>query len=262
MKYGELKRPDIEALDKAHKVVLVPLGSLEQHGQHLPLLTDSLIGDALANRVEAALPETVLLLPMQWLGSSHHHLAFPGTISVPSALYIDLVSHICECVLLAGFRRIFLLLSHGGNDVPCQEVINRLGLKYRDRADFWLASAGYWMLAGDAMRLPEMETGRSTHACEYETSTMLALRADLVDMNRAEGRTLRMESKFYFPHFPADQPSRVHISLPFEHMTSTGAIGRPELATAAKGQRLLEAVSARLIDFVQEFAHWERPVQT
>src|SRR5205085_678098 len=74
MKYGELKRPDIEKLDKTDKVVVVPLASLEQHGEHLPLLTDSLLGGEVAARVEAALPQTVLLLPTQWLGSSHHHM--------------------------------------------------------------------------------------------------------------------------------------------------------------------------------------------
>lgn len=262
MKYGELKRPDIERMDKAHKVVIVPLGSLEQHGQHLPLLTDSLLGGEIADRVEAALPETVLLLPVQWLGSSDHHLKFPGTISVPSALYIDMVSHICECILAAGFKRIFLHLSHGGNDVPCQEVIYRLGLRHRARTDFFIASAGYWALADDALQLPEMETGRPTHACEYETSMVLAVRADLVDMTQAQGETVRVESKYYVASLSGTRRSKVHVSLPFEHLTATGAIGRPELGTAEKGQRLLEAASARLIDFVREFACWERPRST
>lgn len=259
MKYGELKRPDIERMDKAHKVVMVPLGSLEQHGQHLPLLTDSLLGDEIAARVEAALPDTVLLLPVQWLGSSDHHLKFPGTVSVPSALYIEMVSHICECLLSAGFRRIFLHLSHGGNDVPCQEVIYRLGLRYRDREDFWIASAGYWALADDALRLPEMETARPTHACEYETSMVLAVRADLVDMSQALGQTVQTDSRYYVASLDGTRRSRVHVSLPFEHLTATGAIGRPELGTVEKGHRLLEAASARLIDFVQEFSQWERP---
>src|SRR5262245_64430168 len=187
MKYGELKRPDIERMDKSNKVVVLPLASLEQHGQHLPLLTDSMIGGELAARVEAALPETVLLLPVQWVGSSDHHLKFPGTISVPSALYIDLVCHLCECILSAGFRRIFLLLSHGGNDVPCQEVIYRLGIKHRDRDDFFIASAGWWFLADDVLQVPGIETPRPTHACEYETSMVLAFRADLVDMTQAKG---------------------------------------------------------------------------
>ncbi len=260
MKFGELRRPDIERMDKAHKVVVVPLGSLEQHGQHLPLLTDSMIGSAVVERVEAALPETVLLLPMQWLGSSDHHLKFPGTISVPSDLYIDLVTHLCECLLSAGFRRIFLHLSHGGNDVPCQEVIYRLALAHRDEPPVWIASAGYWSIADDAMRLPQMQTPRSTHACEYETSLMLALRGELVDMARAEGKTLRMESKYFFPDFT--KPSKVNVSLPFERLTSTGAIGRPDLATREKGEALLDAVSTRVIDFVREFAQWDERKMT
>lgn len=259
MKYGELTWTDIEKLDKTHKVVVMPLGSLEQHGRHCPLFTDSLLGGEMAARLEAALPETVLLLPVQWLGSSDHHLKFPGTISIPSALYIDMVSHMCECVLAAGFRRIFLHLSHGGNDVPCQEVIHRLGLKYRDRLDFWLASAGWWSVADEVVRLPEMATARSTHACEYETSMVLALRADLVDLSQARGEQPYLESRYYFPFLTTTQRSKVNVSLPMEHMTSTGAMGRPDLASAAKGHRLLEAISAKIIDFVREFAVWPRP---
>jgi len=256
MKYGELKRTDIEKMDKTHKVVLVPLGSLEQHGPHLPLLTDSLLGGEVAARVEAALPETVLLLPMQWLGSSHHHMKFPGTISVPSDLYIEMVCHICESILAAGFRRIFLQISHGGNEVPCQEVLYRLMLKHRERDDFWIASAGYWSITDDALRIPEMATERITHACEYETSMVLALRADLVDMTQATARTLWLESNYYFPDLTTRRGSKVNISLPFEQMTSTGAIGSPELATTAKGQRLFEVISAKVIDFVREFSQW------
>jgi creatinine amidohydrolase len=262
MKYGELKRPDIEKLDKAHTVVVLPLGSLEQHGPHLPLLTDSLIGGDIAARVEAALPETVLLLPVQWLGSSDHHLKFPGTISLPSELYIELVRHTCECILAAGFRRLFLLLSHGGNDVPCQEAIYRLAMRHRERDDFWIASAGWWLLADDVLKLPEMETPRPTHACEYETSMVLALRGDLVDMTQAQGQTVRVESKYYVASLSGGRRSKVHVSLPFERLTATGAIGRPDLGTVEKGHKLLDAVGARVIDFVREFAHWERPRAT
>jgi creatinine amidohydrolase len=134
-----------------------------------------------------------------------------------------------------------------------------LGLRHRDRTDFWIASAGYWALADEAMRLPEMVTARPTHACEYETSMVLALRADLVDMTRALGETVHVESKYYVASLSGNRRSKVHVSLPFEHLTATGAIGRPELGTAAKGHQLLEAVSAQLIDFVREFAYWERP---
>lgn len=257
MKLMELKRPDVERMDKANKVAVVPLGSLEQHGEHLPLCTDSLLGDTIAQRVEAALPETVVLLPMQWLGSSHHHLKFPGTVSVPSNLYIELVYHLCECLLSAGFRRIYLLLSHGGNDVPCREALNRLALAHREEADrLFLASAGYWALAGEAMRLPEMQTPRTTHACEYETSMVLAVRPDLVDVGRARGDCVVVESRYYRPDGAGS--NHVYVATPFEHLTRTGALGRPELGAAEKGERLLEAVVNELVGFVREFATWER----
>jgi creatinine amidohydrolase len=256
MKYGELKRTDIEQMDKRDKVVVVPLASLEQHGQHLPLLTDSMIGGDFAAQVERLLPETVLLLPVQWLGSSHHHLTFPGTVSVSSNLYIELVCEICECLLSAGFQRIFLLLSHGGNDVPCREAIYRIGLKYRERKDFWIASAGWWLLADEALKTPEMETPKPTHACEYETSMMLAIRSDLVDMKQARGHNVRIESRFYSND--GSIASKVNVSLPFEQLTETGALGRPDLGTATKGNKLLDVTAARIVEFVREFVGWKR----
>ena len=170
-----------------------------------------------------------------------------------------MVSHICESLLSAGFRRVFLFLSHGGNDVPCQEAIYRLGLKYRKRRDFWIASAGWWALADDVLRLPEMETERSSHACEYETSMVLALRPDLVEMSAARGGRVGLESQFCVLDPTAGRPSKVRVSLPMEHMTETGALGRPDLATPEKGRRLLETISTRVADFVREFATWPLP---
>ena len=259
MIFAELKSPDFARMDKSDKVVLVPLGSLEQHGQHCPVVVDSLLGGEMAARVEAALPETVLLAPTLWLGSSDHHLTSPGTISVPSALYIEMVSHVCESLLQAGFRRVFLFLSHGGNDGPCQEVLYRLGLKYRARREFWIASAGWWALADDVLRLPQMETERSSHACEYETSMVLALRPELVEMSAARGGRVDLESRFCVLDPTSGRASKVRVSLPMEQMTDTGALGRPDLATPEKGRQLLDAICARVVEFVREFATWPLP---
>ncbi len=256
MKLAELRRPEVEALDKAHQVAVIPLGSLEQHGLHLPLFTDSMIGENLAERVEAALPETVVLLPTLWLGSSHHHLRFPGTMSVPSDLYIEMVYQLCQCVLQAGFTRIFLLLSHGGNDVPCREALQRLCHEHRDRQDLWLTSGGWWAVAGDVLKLPEMETPGPTHACEYETSMILSLRPDLVDMPQAEGHLIEVGAKCYRPGGAGGHD--VFVGLPFEQLTRTGALGKPELGTAQKGEQLMDVIANRIIQYVREFAQWER----
>jgi creatinine amidohydrolase len=259
MIFAALKSPEVARLDKTDKVVIVPLASLEQHGPHCPLMTDTLLGGEIAARVEAAHPETVLLLPTLWLGSSDHHLTSPGTVSVPSSLYIDLVVHVCESLLSAGFRRVFLFLSHGGNQVPCQEAIYRLGIKHRHDRNFWIASAGWWALADDVLRLPEMATGRPSHACEYETSMVLALKPELVDMAQAESAPIRLESRFCLLDPTSGKPSKVSVSLPMEQMTTNGALGRHDLGTVEKGQRLLEAISARVGEFVREFNTWPLP---
>lgn len=131
-----------------------------------------------------------------------------------------------------------------------------LALAHRDRDDFWIASGGYWAVADEAMRLPDMTTPGPTHACEYETSMVLALRPELVDMAGAAAHCVTVESVYYNPG--GSGANKVHVALPFEHMTGTGALGKPELGTAEKGSRLLEAVAAKVTDFVREFAHWKR----
>ena len=102
---------DIEKADKNH-VVVVPLGSLEQHGHHLPLLTDTYLVTAVADRVEIELGDQIYMLPTLWLGSSDHHLDHPGTVSVSSALYTNMIKNIVRSIAKAGFRRVYFLNVH------------------------------------------------------------------------------------------------------------------------------------------------------
>src|SRR5579871_3298673 len=102
MHLGERNWTEIANLTE--KVVVLPLGSLEQHGHHLPLLTDSMIGAEIARRAEAELGDTALFLPMLWVGASDHHRAFSGTVSVSNAVYVDLLVDMLESLIAAGFR--------------------------------------------------------------------------------------------------------------------------------------------------------------
>src|SRR5436853_3017411 len=97
-----------EAGDLKGKVVVAPIGSLEQHGHHLPLLTDSLIGAEVARRAEAELGDAALFLPTLWVGASDHHRAFPGTVSISNSVYVDVLIDMLESLIGSGFRRIFL----------------------------------------------------------------------------------------------------------------------------------------------------------
>src|SRR6266404_2598338 len=103
---------------KADAIVIVPVGSLEQHGPHLPVEIDTLLGEAVALRTArlAAEQEPVLVLPMLWTGLSEHHMSFGGTITLDAEAFFASVRCICQSVVRHGFRRIVLWNGHGGND--------------------------------------------------------------------------------------------------------------------------------------------------
>src|SRR5690242_12557634 len=136
-----------EVKNLTNRVVVMTLGSLEQHGHHLPLLTDSLIGAEVARRAEAELGDAALFLPILWVGASDHHRAFPGTVSISNSVYVDVLIDMLESLIGSGFRRIFLLNAHGGNITPGRMAIYDVQLRHRDKPDLWLAFSSWWHIA-------------------------------------------------------------------------------------------------------------------
>jgi creatinine amidohydrolase len=256
MLWHEQRWPTIRDLDKELPVV-IPLGSLEQHGHHLPLFVDTIQVDAVAKRAEAELGDEVLLLPPLWLGCSHHHLDFPGTVSLLPSLYSQVVKGVVRCVLTHGFRRIFLLNGHGGNQVPMAQAMVEL-IAEDDRADAAFLAAASWWNVGKQALAPErhgMRTPQLTHACEYETSMILALRPDLVALPEArEGKPVLDSEWARF-----ETGGRVSVYKRFHRMTASGSMGSPTLATAEKGHSMLAAVTADVVRFLRAFATWPHP---
>jgi len=254
MLWGEQTSPTIAGHDK-DAVVVVPIGSMEQHGQHLPVLTDTVLVTGVADGARAALPEDRFLwLPTLWLGCSEHHRHFPGTVSLPGDLYISVLEKIVEGLVADGYSRIVLLNGHGGNVVPGSQAIYNVTQRH-DRPDLWVVLCTYWLTAAQGIRKVDiMETDRLTHACEYETSMMLVLRPDRVNMGKAVGGLRDFPSAYYSPRSPS--VSRVAVARGFHDMTTNGAMGDPSLATAAKGEALLNAIVPEICDFLTEFATW------
>ncbi|MDF1513170.1 MAG: creatininase family protein [Anaerolineae bacterium] len=253
MIFGEQKWTEIpEQLDK---VVVVPLGSMEQHGRHLPLLTDTMICQEIVCRAEMLLGDSALFLPMVWAGVSEHHRGFPGTVSVTPSTYVSMLSDIVESLIGSGFKRILLLNAHGGNATPAHLALYEVQMRHRDTRDLWLVFATWFSLAAPQIAaLDELDQKKVTHACELETSIILRLRPELVDLNAARGTEAALDSVFYSPD--ASRSSRVSSTRPFEHITLHGGYGRPELATSEKGESLLKVAVAEVVAFVQEFATW------
>ncbi len=252
MLLDQLKWPDLEGL--SDRVFIVPLAAIEQHGPHLPLATDALIAAEIARRVEAAAPERIVLAPVQWLGHSPHHAHF-GCVSLNLRPYMDMVKGMCRSLVGMGARRIFLLNSHGGNDVPARAALSELKTEDPGRRDVLIACATYWSLAADAMsKIRSSPPGGMGHACEMETSILLAIRPDLVDLSRAADDGTFTESGYHRLDMLRPQP--YYMARNFHEISKTGTLGMPSHATAEKGGQFLDAASGSVLRFVLDFAAW------
>ena len=253
MQYGNNCWVDIPEADK-NKVVVLPLGSLEQHGHHSPLLTDTYLVTAVAQRVEQQLSEQIYLLPTLWLGASDHHLDRPGTVSVPNDIYTLMIKNVVRSIAKAGFQRVFLLNGHGGNVIPGTQAITELSNESEIYDKMWIALGTYWTVAEPAMA-PEhhgMETPYLTHACEYETSMMLFLHGEIMRMDRVTSSPPMVDSPFYH----SEHGGRINVGKRLVTRAPTGAMGKPQHATPEKGESLLNAITGEVVACLKDFETW------
>lgn len=239
MKLAELTWPDVENASR-EIVVVIPTGSLEQHGPHLPLFTDTLIVTAVAEAVEAQIPNYCLLTPTLWLGASLHHLPFAGSLSASFEAYGRALNDVIASLMPHGFRKFLVLNGHGGNTSPNDIVLR--DLKHRNPSASF-GHVGYHDLCAPVTA--QVSTGRikeMAHACEAETSLMLHLHPALVHLDRARNGGL-----------DADPPvvSPVHQ---FDEITEVGSFGYPELGTKEKGEAIFQAAVAAVSEEIQRLA--------
>lgn len=254
MQLGNLTSPD--AGSQSDKVVVLPLGSFEQHGNHLPLLTDSMIGGEVARRAEIELGSDFLFLPTLWVGASHHHLHFPGTVSIRQDRYIGILEDMVESLVEGGFRRIFLLNAHAGNIVPAQAALTNVQIRLRKQhPDLFLAFVSWFDIARDALgALDGVLQSAVSHACEWETSAIEAIDAALVVREQRVGAQFSFPSRYFDPSYAG--PSRVFVARTMEQGTTTGAYGWPERSSAEKGERILATAASEVVAFLREFQTW------
>jgi creatinine amidohydrolase len=258
MLWHELSWPEIDRVDRGTPVV-VPLGSCEQHGHHLPVNVDTLQVDAIARSVESRLRDRMLLTQSLWLGSSHHHKDFPGTISITPTLYTQVIRQVAEGLIGSGFHRIFFLNGHGGNRVPAGQALTDL-IATDDRADeTLLALASWWEVGCDALKKTRFSQATISHACEVETSLMLEIRADLVHLERIKNEQPALVNEWH--HSENDLLKKVSLYQRFHRITAAGSLGEAQQASQEKGARLFSGVVDELVRFVSEFATWPAPAK-
>jgi len=220
--------------------VLIPTGSLEQHGPALPLMTDSFIVSAVAERVEERLGDKVLLLPTLWLGVSPHHMAFAGTLTASAHGYEDSVTQ-CVCSLVkAGFWKFYVLNGHGGNNHANGLLLRKLKTEHPTLA---LCHAEYYDLIQSETALILTGADRKmTHAAEAEASLMLHLAPELVktDLLRDDGLH--------------PSPALLGLVTDFHEITEEGSFGAATEASAEKGEALFMAAVDNISQQVEVLA--------
>jgi creatinine amidohydrolase len=252
VRWQALRRGDVAALARAGAVAVVPIGSVEQHGDHLPLDTDSYTAAAVAHRAGEAARFPVVVAPTVWWGVSGYWMGFPGTIAISPGTLEALLVEICSSIAAHGFPRIVLLNGHAGNTGALHASCTRLA------ADgIRAAGVHYWQLAASELeRLCTMDAGVIGHAGEIETSLQLHLRPDAVGPLPSEGHGTRMPRSVLPPTFagvammPPDPPSE----------SPTGVYGDPSVASAELGARALDAIVERLVELLAAFR--ETPLPT
>ncbi len=196
MHWEELTSAEIGALDRDRTVVILPLGSVEQHGNHLPIGTDTMLAEAVSRAAAAASGGTVVM-PPPWYGFSAHHMRFPGSITLRAETLLALVEDVVASLVRHGFRRILIVNGHGGNNGLIDVLASTLGNTHYGKAR--IAALTYFTLARDAIaKLRKSKPGGMGHACEFETSMVQHLRPELVKIEQRGN--LLSRSRFALSH--------------------------------------------------------------
>ena len=232
MRLKFLASPDVSHLD-AEVLAVLPIGSIEQHARHLPLGTDALAAEAVAEHLEALAPDRVLLLPPVPYGASDHHRAFPGTVSIGTET-LGLLVHrvVLSLVETTGLSRVLILNGHGGNVPAMRWALERLA---SDAPNLSVWGISYWDALFAALRVQnDGPAGSMGHADRHETSIILAVNSELVAPNPVADRLLD------------GLPDWVFSSRGFDERTENGGVGDPFGASVEEGRRFLRLAAASI----------------
>jgi len=246
--------PELREAAKEDRVVLLPVGTIEQHGPHLPLSTDCITSREISRCVVERIPDEAILMPPVYYAFNEHHLDFPGTIAVDGHTIIDYVTDIGKSIAHHGFRKILLVNGHGSN-VPFLDIAAR---NITNHSEAICAMVPWWNLVPKPLltELRESEyPGGMAHGCELETSVLLYLRGDLVQFERAEKDLPVPRSEFFY--WDLQSPSPVFFQEFFSRYSRTGTVGDPTKATVEKGRRFVDAVVVNLVRVIRELRERE-----
>lgn len=255
IEWARLKAAEVARLADRNAIVIVPIGATEQHGPHLPVQVDFRLATEVATRAARIMTKThpALVTPTIPFGMSEHHVSLNGTITLDYPTMAAVLDCTCRSILRAGFKRIFILNGHGGNTDGITTFVTEFTVKHRVP----LASGTYWNIAqAEIAAILERQTAL-LHACEAETSMMLALTPELIDQGElAQMRGDLVPGLSAIPGVNAG----VYRWRQLSSRSLIGVIGEAGAATPEKGARLLDAIAGAVARALLEERLWSEPI--
>lgn len=242
--------------DREHVVILQPVGAIEQHGPHLPLIVDAAISVAVLGKaleqLEADVPAYVL--PPLYYGKSNEHWHFPGTITLSAQTLMDTLMEVGQSIYRAGFRKFALVNGHGGQPQIMEMVARDL---HQQHEDFKVFPLFVWRVPNAATELltpEELELG--IHAGDAETSLLLSILPEQVQMEAAV--------KEYPQGLPENSMLSMEGQLPFawttRDLSRSGVLGDPTIATKEKGDQILASLAQSWAQVIRDMHQFQQPM--
>lgn len=247
-KYEELTWEEIKNIDK-DRVLILPIATIEDHGPHLPVNTDGIITQTLCEKVAELMPEETITLPIVTYGYSPHHEDFPGSLNIDYDTLIRYVTDIGKDLSRHGFKRLLLVNGHGSNAAPVDIAQKRINYETNGKI---LCASCFYLNSKKSIKairkIRKSKLGGMGHACELETSLMLAIKPDLVKMDKAKKDT-------HYPKKGDLYMDWIDGSLSFMPFWSTisvtGTVGDPTVATKEEGEYLFNTAVEELCERIK-----------
>ncbi|MBD3662759.1 creatininase family protein [Sulfitobacter sp. TSTF-M16] len=251
VEWQRMKAHEVRACAELDAVVILPIASIEQHGPHLPTMTDTRLGQEVAVRAARVASSPVIVAPVMWAGLSEHHMPFGGTLTLSHVTFRAVLHDLVAATVRNGFKRIVISNSHGGNDLAMQQFCDEISAS----TPATLVATTYPAEASEEIAALLEDQKGVMHAGEAETSMMMACEGDLVDTTDLAG-IAQME---------ADAPSFLKAGKgsyrwrPFSHLTANGLAGNPARSTPDKGEALLKVSADAIAALIDDPDTWASP---
>jgi creatinine amidohydrolase len=245
--WKELTAADLREKAQAGAIVLLPVGSMEQHGPHLPVGVDTFLSEGVCKAAaEAIAAETaVVVAPTLWCGMAEHHMAYGGTFTLDIPTYRAVLLCLLKSLERHGFKRVLIVNGHGGNIAALGAFLPDFA---REIPSLALRVTTPYEPAQQAMSEILEDQKRVHHACEAETSMMMVLAPDTV-------RREKLAEAHGPPHW-TPQPPGVARYVSFRDATASGVIGDARRASAQKGEKLVAAVRDAILAILRDQRTW------